>query len=128
MKFNEFIKDGKVEPADRFTGLLLVSASYFHSTHFETKNYSRHKAYNKFFDAISDLTDKFGEQWLGFSGRKYTPYQVSQSELPTDTVKMLDILIEEADKIYKSMPPAIQSTIDEIVGVCYQTKYLLSLE
>ncbi|BBC78163.1 starvation-inducible transcriptional regulator [Escherichia phage EcS1] len=126
MKFNEFIKDGKVEPADSYISLLLASASYFHSAHFETKNYSRHKAYDKFFSEIPELTDKFGEQWLGFSGKKFVP--APQPAFPTDTIKMLDMIVNESNTIHKTLPSAIQNTVDEIVGVCYQTKYLLSLE
>lgn len=128
MKFNDFVKDGKVTPQDEFIGLLMASQAYFHSAHFETKSYARHKAYNVYFDEIPELIDAFGEQWLGFSGRSYVPAIPSQKELPTDTIEMLDKILADAKEIYSSLPPAIQSTMDDITGLCYKTKYLLSLQ
>lgn len=127
-KFEDFITTGKKLPEDEFIGLLMASASYFHSAHFETKSYARHKAYNFFFDTIPELTDKFGEQWLGWSGKKYTPSIPSQQDLPTDTIEMLDSITAKAESIYDKMPGAIRNTIDEINGIVFQTKYLLSLE
>ncbi|EOC8912396.1 DUF5856 family protein [Shigella sonnei] len=72
--------------------------------------------------------DKFGEQYLGYSGRKYTPSIPDASKLPTDTIRMIDHILDQSNSIYKEMPPAIQSTIDDITGMFYQSKYLLSLE
>ncbi|AIX12083.1 starvation-inducible transcriptional regulator [Citrobacter phage Moon] len=127
MKFEDFAK-GKASEADAYLGLLMASRSYFHSAHFETESYSRHKAYNFIFDELPDLIDKFGEQWLGFSGKKYAPQIPEQKSLPTDTIKMIDLILAESDKIYSKVPRAIQSTLDDIVGTFYQLKYLLSLK
>ena len=128
MKFNEFVTSGKPNEADNYLGLLMASASYFHSAHFETKSYSRHKAYDNFFSNIPALTDSFGETWLGFSGKKYSPAIPTQKDLPLDTIKMLDHIISESERIYETMPGAIKNIIDEINALCYQTKYLLSLD
>ena len=128
MKFNDFVKDGKLTPQDEFIGLLMVSQAYFHSAHFDTKSYARHKEYEVFFNEIPDLIDAFGEQWLGFSGKSYTPALPSQKELPKDTIEMLDFILAKADGIYKSVPAALQSVLDDITGLCYKTKYLLSLQ
>ncbi len=128
MKFNDFVKDGKPTPQDEFIGLLMASQAYFHSAHFDTKSYARHKAYEVFFDEIPDLIDAFGEQWLGYSGAAYKPALPDQSKLPTDTIDMLDSIVAKANLIYKSLPPALQSTIDDITGLCFKTKYLLSLQ
>ncbi|AKU43757.1 starvation-inducible transcriptional regulator [Salmonella phage KM16] len=127
MKFEDFAK-GKASEADAYLGLLMASRSYFHSAHFETESYARHKAYNFIFDELPDLIDKFGEQWLGFSGKKYAPQIPEQKSLPTDTIKMIDLILAESDKIYSKVPRAIQSTLDDIVGTFYQLKYLLSLK
>jgi hypothetical protein len=128
MTFEDFAKGGKASEADSYLGLLMAARSYFHSAHFETKSYARHKAYNFIFDVLPDMIDKFGEQWLGFSGRKYAPKIPEQSTLPSDTIKMIDHILTESDKIYTKMPPAIRSTIDDIVGAFYQLRYLLTLE
>lgn len=130
MKFNEFIvgSNGKISPEEKFIGALMTSSAYFHSAHFETKNFSRHKAYNEYFDQITDLTDKFGEIYLGLSLRPYTPALLSQDQLPKNTVEMLDRIISEANAIYGKQIPALQSVLDDITGLCYQVKYLLSLD
>lgn len=130
MKFNEFIvgSNGKISPEEKFIGTLMTSSAYFHSAHFETKNFSRHKAYNEYFDQITDLTDKFGEIYLGLSLRPYTPALLSQDQLPKNTVEMLDRIISEANAIYGKQIPALQSVLDDITGLCYQVKYLLSLD
>lgn len=128
MKFNEFVKDGKPNEGDKFIGLLMASSSYFHSAHFETKNYSRHKAYDNYFSNISDLIDSFGEVWLGYSGKGYTPAIPAQKDLPSDTIQMLDHLVSESERIYDKMPGALKNILDEFSALCFQTKYLLSLE
>ncbi|AAD42598.1 starvation-inducible transcriptional regulator [Enterobacteria phage RB68] len=128
MKFSDFSQSGKPSKADEYLGLLMAAQAYFHSAHFETKSYARHKAYDFIFSELPDLIDKFGEQYLGYSGRKYTPSIPDASKLPTDTIKMIDRILDQSNSIYKEMPPAIQSTIDDITGMFYQSKYLLSLE
>lgn len=127
MKFDDFVT-GRGSEVDSYIGWLLVSLAYFKSAHLETKSYSRHKAYDNFFSKIPALTDSFGETWLGFSGKKYSPAIPSQKDLPLDTIKMLDHIISESERIYETMPGAIKNIIDEINALCYQTKYLLSLD
>lgn len=128
MKFEDFTKSGKVHKADEYLGLLMASQAYFHSAHFETKNYARHKAYDFIFSALPEMIDKFGEQWLGYSGKKYTPAIPDVKQFPTDTIKMIDYILKQSKDIYGEMPPAIQSTLDDITGMFYQSKYLLSFE
>ena len=130
MKFDEFIADsgGKITPEEKFIGTLMTSSAYFHSAHFETKNFSRHKAYNEYFDQITGLTDKFGEIYLGLTLKPYKPALLSQDKLPKNTVEMLDRIIGESNSIYGKQIPALQSVLDDITGLCYQIKYLLSLD
>ena len=127
MGFNDFI-DGKGNQADEYIGWLLVSTAYIKSAHLETKSYARHKAYDFFYDGILDLTDSFSEQWLGYSGKKYVASLPETKSLPKDTVEFLDIIIKKTDGMYKIAPKAIASILDDIAGLAYQTKYLLTLE
>ena len=62
MKFSDFSQSGKPSKADEYLGLLMAAQAYFHSAHFETKSYARHKAYDFIFSELPDLIDKFGEQ------------------------------------------------------------------
>lgn len=127
MEFNDFV-DGKGNQADAYIGLLLISTAYIKSAHLETKSYARHKAYDFFYDGILDLTDSFSEQWLGFSGKKYVASLPDTKSLPKDTVEFLDIVIKKTEDMYKESPKALQSILDDIAGLAYQTKYLLTLE
>ena len=113
---------------DSYIGWLLVSLAYFKSAHLETKSYARHKAYDFYFTEIQGPLDQFSEQWLGYSGKQYKAALPSASDLPKDTILFLDEMIKSSERVYKVVPKAIQSTLDDIVGVFFQTKYLLTLE
>ena len=48
-----------------FVATLLHSATNTHFFHFTTDSYSRHKALQKYYEAIVDLTDSFAESHAG---------------------------------------------------------------
>lgn len=127
MKFDDFVT-GRESEVDSYIGWLLVSLAYFKSAHLETKSYARHKAYDFYFTEIQGPLDQFSEQWLGYSGKQYKAALPSASDLPKDTILFLDEMIKSSERVYKVVPKAIQSTLDDIVGVFFQTKYLLTLE
>lgn len=127
MKFDDFVT-GRGAEVDSYIGWLLVSLAYFKSAHLETKSYARHKAYDFYFTEIQGPLDQFSEQWLGYSGKQYKAALPSASDLPKDTILFLDEMIKSSERVYKVVPKAIQSTLDDIVGVFFQTKYLLTLE
>lgn len=127
MKFNDFVK-GPGTKIDEYIGWLLASSAYFKSAHLETKSYARHKAYDFYYDGIRDLTDTFSEQWLGFSGLKYTASLPDMNKMPKDTIQFIDATIKMTEEIYGGLPKALQSVSDDIMGLLFQTKYLLSLE
>lgn len=127
MKFNDFVK-GKGTEVDQFIGWLLASTAYVKSAHLETDSYARHKAYDFYYAEIQPLIDKFSEQYLGFSGKPYVASLPSASQMPKDTIKFMDEMIKCVEPIYDKTPRALHSILDDIVGVCYQTKYLLSLK
>lgn len=127
MKFDDFVT-GRGSEVDSYIGWLLVSLAYFKSAHLETKSYARHKAYDFYFTEIQGPLDQFSEQWLGYSGKQYKAALPSASDLPKDTILFLDEMIKSSERVYKVVPKAIQSTLDDIIGVFFQTKYLLTLE
>lgn len=127
MTFNDFVK-GPGNKIDEYIGWLLASSAYFKSAHLETKSYARHKAYDFYYNGIRDLTDTFSEQWLGFSGLKYSASLPDMNKMPKDTIQFIDVTITMTESFYGQMPKALQSVLDEIMGLLFQTKYLLSLE
>lgn len=127
MKFNDFVK-GKGNKIDEYIGWLLASSAYIKSAHLETKSYARHKAYDVYYNGIRELTDTFSEQWLGYSGQAYVANLPDMSQMPKDTIAFIDLTIEKTEAAYGLCPNAIHAVLDEIAGLAYQTKYLLSLE
>ncbi|BAQ22761.1 starvation-inducible transcriptional regulator [Edwardsiella phage PEi20] len=127
MTFNDFVK-GPGNKIDEYIGWLLASSAYIKSAHLETKSYARHKAYDFYYNGIRDLTDTFSEQWLGYSGQPYIANLPDMGQMPKDTIVFLDTIIEKTDAAYSVCPRALQAVLDEIAGLAYQTKYLLTLE
>lgn len=127
MKFNDFVT-GKSSKTDEYIGWLLASSAYIKSAHLETKSYARHKAYDFYYDGIKGLVDSFSEQWLGYSGKPYVANLPDMGQMPKDTIQFLDTIVEKTEALYDSTPRALHSIMDDISGLAYQTKYLLSLE
>ena len=46
-----------------FIGTLFLARDVAHSTHLNTRSYSKHKALKKFYDGVIDLADKFAEAY-----------------------------------------------------------------
>ena len=51
-----------------FVGTLFLARDVAHSTHLNTRSYSKHKALQKFYNGIVDVTDKFAEAYQGKYG------------------------------------------------------------
>lgn len=121
-EFSAFVKPKNTKHSE-FIGLCLISSSYMHSYHFETKSYAHHKVYEDFYKDMPDLIDTFVEIYLG-SGGTYTrnfPTRISSDQ------EILDTIISLGEDIYDSTCSAGQSALDEIMTLCKKTKYLLSL-
>jgi len=111
---------GKV---DAFIGTCLMSATYIHSAHFATHSYSQHKALEQFYNEMPDLVDKFAETYIGITGA-YKP--VLKTESSFDAVAYIRSIAESGTDIYDSVDSCLQSIIDEIKVLCYQTIYRLT--
>lgn len=123
MNYSEFVKP-KVNEIDVFIGICLLAPAYAHSAHFATRSYAKHKTFDTFFEKLPDMTDRFGEIYIG-SDNEYK--HSFPSEVPSDMKMLLDTIISQADKIYDGLCHAGQSAVDDITALCKQTKYLMSL-
>ena len=100
--------------------------------HHQTDSYPVHKALNKFYDGILDLTDGLVESVSGIYGRpeKYqidSPVDYKSSEQVVKYFKnMYDTIQEDRKEIYQET--WIQNQVDEIATLFGQTLYLLSLK
>lgn len=108
---------------DAFIGACLMSSTYIHSAHFATPSYSQHKAFEQFYEEMPDLIDKFVEVHYGITG-SYKP--VLKTESNFDAVAYIRSIAETGTEIYDSVDSCLQSIIDEIKVLCYQTIYRLT--
>jgi len=99
--------------------------------HHQTDSYAVHKALNKFYDKILDLTDGIVESVSGIYGRP-TKYQIDSpvdyknaEQVVKYFKKMYDTIQEERNNIYQET--WIQNQVDEVAQLFAETLYLLSL-
>jgi DNA-binding ferritin-like protein len=108
-----------------FVATLLHSATNTHFFHFTTDSYSRHKALQKYYEAIVDLTDNFAESHAGKYG-KFTAFP-SVYHQPKDPVKYLESLQNFVADARQDLPQnsELQNIIDEIADLINSTTYKL---
>jgi hypothetical protein len=100
--------------------------------HHQTDSYAVHKALNKFYDGILDLTDGLVESVSGIHGRP-TRYQIDSPvdyKNPEQVVKYFkdcyNMVQDERKDIYQET--WVQNQVDEIATLFAETLYLLSLK
>ena len=101
--------------------------------HWQTKGYARHKAFDKLYEGLVDLTDTFAEAAMGKYGRleneDKTLSIVNLTEL--DLQEMLqtskEALIQWTSE-FDSTDTDIMNIRDEILGLLNKITYLLTLE
>lgn len=127
MMFNEFRNlETESSEVDKFIGECLMSVTYMHSLHFSVSgegSYSKHKALEEFYLKMQDLLDEFTEVHIGITGR-YKPSLVVRKEV--NEVEYLRELANKATKIYDSLDSSLQSILDDMKVLCYQTIYKLT--
>lgn len=121
--FSQTVRDTGTTKTDEFIGMCLMSVTYMHSAHFVTRSYAQHKAYEEFYTDMQDLVDKFTETHIGITGR-YKPVLKTENNL--DSVEYLRRIAVVADEIYEISDTSLQSILDEIKTLCYQTVYKLT--
>lgn len=108
---------------DEFIGMCMMSITYIHSAHFATNSYAQHKALGEFYTEMEDLIDTFVEVNIGITG-SYTP--TLQTETTIEPVSYIKSIAEAGTNIYDAVDTSLQSIIDEIKVLCYQTIYKLT--
>jgi len=108
---------------DEFIGMCMMSITYIHSAHFATNSYAQHKALGEFYTEMEDLIDTFVEVNIGITGT-YTP--TLQTETSIEPVSYIKSIADMGTDIYDSVNTSLQSIIDEIKVLCYQTIYKLT--
>jgi hypothetical protein len=111
-----------------FVGMLFLARDVAHSTHLNTRSYSKHIALNEFYDGIIDLADKFAEAYQGKYGL-IGPISLMSAKKTNNVVEFLEGQLEDLEQMrYKVVDKEctpLQNIIDEIFGLYYSTLYKL---
>lgn len=123
--------DNKVYLISFFLELSAIVKLY----HWMTLKYSRHKASDKLFDSILELSDKFIETYLGRYGRNkkdfyenLTVKKLSDVEFSNYLKKIAKILENDFAKVLLPSDTDLFNIRDELLGIINQTLYLFTLE
>lgn len=103
--------------------------------HWQTKIYSRHKAYGSFYNDLGEMIDELVEIYQG----KYNRISFQQQTfdlIDIDNVKLSDMLDFTIETLYTELPSLIDqqrdtdilNLRDSIVGLLNRFKYILTLK
>ena len=111
-----------------FVGTLFLARDVAHSTHLNTRSFSKHSALNTFYDEIIDLADKFAEAYQGKYGL-IGPISLMTAKKTNNIIAFLEGQVDELDamryKVVDKDCTPLQNIIDEIFGLYYSTLYKL---
>jgi len=111
-----------------FVGTLFLARDVAHSTHLNTRSFSKHSALNTFYDEVIDLADKFAEAYQGKYGL-IGPISLMSAKKTNNIVEFLEGQVDELEamryKVVDKDCTPLQNIIDEIFGVYYSTLYKL---
>ncbi len=99
--------------------------------HWQTKKYSRHKAFGKFYDAMDGLLDKFVEVYQGQVGRVAFNQTLDLKNMD-ESVDLDEVLVRAINMLTNEIEEGTTSDLlnirDEILGEINRLRYLLTLE
>ena len=111
-----------------FIGTLFLARDVAHSTHLNTRSFSKHTALNEFYDEVIELADKFAEAYQGKYGL-IGPISLMSAKKTNNIVEFLEGQVDELEEMrYKVVDKEctpLQNIIDEIFGLYYTTLYKL---
>jgi len=111
-----------------FIGTLFLARDVAHSTHLNTRSFSKHSALNTFYDEVIELADKFAEAYQGKYGL-IGPISLMSAKKTNNIVEFLEGQVDELEEMrYKVVDKEctpLQNIIDEIFGLYYSTLYKL---
>lgn len=119
---------------NEFLGRLFETRDQAHYLHFQTLSYAEHKALNKFFDELIELTDNFFECYQGKYGRIRGGFTIKIHDYPTSgSVKewcnsLHEYICAFGKSVFSPDDAELQNILDEITALIDKTTYLLSLK
>ena len=108
----------------KFIGTLFQSRDMMHIAHLQTTSFAEHKALNKYYDEILELTDSFTEKYFGANKRVEIIIPESKNMDAISHMKEMKSMFESERDNYTS---EFQNIIDEMLGLVDEILYLLTL-
>jgi hypothetical protein len=105
---------------------LFESRQVSHNVHLQTKSYSQHKALNKFYDEILELSDELIETYQGQYGI-VTGYE---KMIIIEPVTKIESYLEDCNAIFLAAKDGfkdshLKNIMEEIISLTYRTLYKL---
>lgn len=109
-------------------GQLFQSRDTIHIAHLQTTNYAEHKALQKYYESLLDLTDSLLESYFGTIGKRIN-IKVPASEYvnPQQHLKQLMEYVKKHRNVFGAENTHLQNIVDEILALISRTLYLLTL-
>lgn len=109
-------------------GQLFQSRDTIHIAHLQTTNYAEHKALQKYYESLLDLTDSLLESYFGTIGKRIN-IKVPASEYvnPQQHLKQLMDYVKKHRNVFGAENTHLQNIVDEILALISRTLYLLTL-
>ena len=114
--------------ANEFVGHLFLARDVAHSAHLASRSYSEHKALQKFYEGLPELTDSFAEAYQGRHDL-IGPIALQRAEKNSNIIEFLEDSLATIERgryeVCDAEETAIQNLIDEIVAHYYSALYKL---
>ncbi len=140
MAYKRYFESIDVSSNDSFVKELLGIQDQVKVFHWQTSSYATHKALGDYYDSLSDLIDKFVEEYQGQFGR----VPIKPNPMKSDLIGLGDLQSEEqivmfVKNVWQWLTTLRQNTekvehttnlqniIDEMIGETSKLKYLLTL-
>lgn len=114
--------------ANEFIGTLFLARDVAHSVHLNTRSYAKHKALQKFYENVIDLTDGFAEAYQGRHGL-IGPISLMSAKKTENVIEFLKDQLAEIEAgrydVCKKDDTPLQNLIDGIIELYLSTLYKL---
>ena len=115
--------------AKQLVGHLFTARNVAHSTHLNTRSFSKHMALNTFYDEIVELADRFAEAYMGRTRKLIGVIPLMPVEKAGSIIEFLvwslDVIEKNRYDVVSKDDTALQNIIDEIVALYLSSLYKL---
>ena len=124
MELSKRLRENPMNSPLKFIGRLFELRDAAHVEHLKTRSFAAHKALNKFYDNLLDLTDGFVESYQGKHGIIKIDIKPSNPENFLAFLQEFANYVESSRDVFKD--EFLKNQVDEIASLAYSTIYKLT--